>query len=231
MLSATREVGEQGVLLEHEAGAAVLGLDAADAVVDELAADADLAARRRRQAGGQAQQRRLAAPARPDEGDELVLGDGEVDAGDRVDGAERLARRRGRRGRRSLTGAAGGRRRPVEVPAEQGDGDEGDGDDRQGWQGGLLEARLRRQVVHPHRQRVEADRPQQVGDRQLLEGVDADEDRRGQHARAGQRQVDPAHAPTAAARRATGPTPSSPSAPARCPTRRPSCPGARKRIE
>ena len=86
-----REVREQGVLLEHEPGVAVLGLDAPGAVVDDVAADADLAGIGGGEPGGEAQQRRLAAPARPDEGDELVVGDREVDAGDGRGAAVRLA--------------------------------------------------------------------------------------------------------------------------------------------
>ena len=42
------------------------------------------------QPGGEAQQRRLAAAARADQGDQLVVGDREVDAGDRGRRAERL---------------------------------------------------------------------------------------------------------------------------------------------
>ena len=109
MLSATREVREQGVLLEHEAGVAVLGLDAPRAVVDDVAADADLARVGRGEAGGEAQQRRLAAAARPDEGDELVVGDRQVDVVDGGDAAERLADAHGRRGPGRVTDRQGAR--------------------------------------------------------------------------------------------------------------------------
>ena len=84
-------MGEQGVLLEHQPGPTVLGLDATHAVVDHLAADADRPLVDGLQPGGDAQQRRLPAPARPDQGDELVVGDGEIDAVDGGDAAVRLA--------------------------------------------------------------------------------------------------------------------------------------------
>ena len=105
MLPATREVREQGVLLEHEPGAPVLGLDAPRAVVDDVAADADLALVGGGQPGDDAQQRRLAAPARADERDQLVVGDGR--------GRRRPPRRRRpkalRTPRRSRTGLGHGR--------------------------------------------------------------------------------------------------------------------------
>ena len=81
---------EQGVLLEHEPDVALLGIDAARAVVDEPAADADLAAIGGGEPGDDAQQGRLPAPARPDEREQLAVGDVEVDVDQGARRSERL---------------------------------------------------------------------------------------------------------------------------------------------
>ena len=98
-----------------------------------LAVDPDVAGRRLDEVGDQPQQRRLAAPRRPDQADELAGRDGEVDVDERVDlagraGVEHLAgaRRPRPRARRSLIAApaTGGRlprRPPSRTPAPRPD--------------------------------------------------------------------------------------------------------------
>ena len=81
MFSPTVLVREERQRLEHQAGRPPVRRQ----VVDGRAADADVAGGRRLQPGEHAQQRRLARARRPDDGEELALGDVEVDA---VDGAE-----------------------------------------------------------------------------------------------------------------------------------------------
>ena len=69
------------VVLEHHGDVAVLRRH----VVDDVAADQDLAAGDVLEAGDHAQRRRLAAARRADQDDELVVGDVEVDAAHRLD--------------------------------------------------------------------------------------------------------------------------------------------------
>ena len=81
------------------------------------------------------------------------------------------------------------------------------GDDRQRRQRGLLEARLRRQVVDPDGQRVEADRAQQQAIGSSLRASTPTSTAAAIDAGARQRQVDPAEHPRGRAPRASGPTP------------------------
>ena len=82
-------VRKQRQRLEHHAGRPLVGRH----VVDALAAQQDVAGGRRLHAGQHAQQRRLAAARRADDGEELAFGDVEVDAVDGGEGAESLAQR------------------------------------------------------------------------------------------------------------------------------------------
>ena len=79
------------MFLEHQAGVPVLGIDPADAVVDDVVADADAAPVDVGEAGHEAQQRRLPATARTDDGQQLVAGDRQVEVVDGREAAERLA--------------------------------------------------------------------------------------------------------------------------------------------
>ena len=65
------EVRVQGVRLEHHGDVAILGFE----VVHDLAADAQLAGRDRLEPGDHPQRGRLAAAGRPDEHQELAVGD------------------------------------------------------------------------------------------------------------------------------------------------------------
>ncbi len=62
---------EQSVLLEHEADMAIFRISATMPVVDDRVVDADLAGIDRSQSGDEPQQRRLAAAAGSDEGEQL----------------------------------------------------------------------------------------------------------------------------------------------------------------
>ena len=75
------------IILEHHGDVAVLRV----ALVDDLAVDADLAARRLLQARDHAQDGALAAARWPDQHQKLLVGDIEVDAVDDRLRAERLA--------------------------------------------------------------------------------------------------------------------------------------------
>jgi hypothetical protein len=95
-------VREQGRRLEHEPDVA----DAGRQVGDVLVVEQDPAGRRLDEAGDHAQRRRLAAARRPEQGQELAIGD--VDA-DVVDGCRRAEALRDRvevddRHQRSVTG-------------------------------------------------------------------------------------------------------------------------------
>ena len=91
------------MLLEHESDVALLGVGAARAVLDEPATDAHLAAIGGGEPGDDAQQRRLAAPARSDEREQLAVGDVEIDVdqgprrSERLGDAGHLERTAGRR--------------------------------------------------------------------------------------------------------------------------------------
>ena len=74
------------VALEHHRDVAV----ARRQVRDRAAADSDVAARDLLEAGDHPQRRRLAAAGRADQDQELLVADGQVDAGDRPDVAEPL---------------------------------------------------------------------------------------------------------------------------------------------
>ena len=87
---AHRQVREQRVLLEHETHVALLGVGAARSVLDEPATDSDLAAIGGVEPGDDAQQRRLATPARPDEREQLAVGDVEIDIDQGARRSERL---------------------------------------------------------------------------------------------------------------------------------------------
>ena len=76
------------IVLEDHGDAAILGID----VVHRAALDAQFAARNVLEAGDHAQRRRLSAARRPEQDDELPLGDGEVDTLDGDDAAEGLAK-------------------------------------------------------------------------------------------------------------------------------------------
>ena len=76
MLSNTRHVRIERVVLEHHRDVAV----ARRHVVDDVAADPDLAAGDLLQPGDHAQRGGLAAAGRADQHDELLVGDLEVDA-------------------------------------------------------------------------------------------------------------------------------------------------------
>ena len=84
MFSYDRHVRVERVVLEHHGDVAVLRRH----VVDDVAADRDLAAGDLLEPGDHAQRRALAAARRADQHDELLVGDVEVDA------AHRLRRRR-----------------------------------------------------------------------------------------------------------------------------------------
>ena len=86
-----RQVGEQGMLLKDETCVAELRVDPADAVVDDGVADADRAGVDVGQSGDESQQRRLPASARPDDGNQLGVADGEVEVIDSENGPECLA--------------------------------------------------------------------------------------------------------------------------------------------
>ncbi len=66
------------VVLEHHGDVPVLGRH----VVDDVAADRDVATRDLLEAGDHAERRALAAAGRPDQHDELLVGDVEIDAAD-----------------------------------------------------------------------------------------------------------------------------------------------------
>ena len=87
MLSNTRHVRIQRVVLEHHRDVALGRLE----VVDDAAADRDLAAGDLLQPGDHAQQRALAAAGRPDDDDELAVGDLGVDAVDHLIGLRAVA--------------------------------------------------------------------------------------------------------------------------------------------
>src|ERR1044072_164229 len=76
---ADAHVGEQGVVLEDRVDRAVVGRHAPNILATEL----DRAAARCLEAGDHAQRRRLARAGRPQQGEELALGDLEVDSGNR----------------------------------------------------------------------------------------------------------------------------------------------------
>ena len=78
-LLAHRHVRKQRVVLEDHRGRPPLGRQ----VVDAAAADQDVAARDRLEAGDHAQRRRLAAARGAEEGDELALAHGQVEPDDR----------------------------------------------------------------------------------------------------------------------------------------------------
>ena len=82
-----RHVREQRIGLEDQPDVALLRRR----VGHVAAADEDAARRRPVEAGDQRQQRRLARAARPQDGDELALGDRQVDIVGRRDGAVALA--------------------------------------------------------------------------------------------------------------------------------------------
>ena len=86
MLLRDRHVRIERVVLEHHGDVAV----ARAHVVDDLAADLDLAVVGVLEAGDGAQQRALAAAGRADQHGELAVGDVEVDAAHRMHGAEAL---------------------------------------------------------------------------------------------------------------------------------------------
>ena len=77
---------EQGQRLEHHAGRALVG----GHIIDALAAQDDVARGRRLHAGQHADQGRLAGARRADDGEELAVGDVEIDAVDGVELAEGL---------------------------------------------------------------------------------------------------------------------------------------------
>ena len=79
---AHRPVREQRQRLEHHAGGALVG----GKIVDPYPAEQDVAAGRRIHARQHAQDRRLAGARRPDDGEELTLGNIEID---RIDGGMR----------------------------------------------------------------------------------------------------------------------------------------------
>ena len=81
-----RHVREQRVVLEHDAGAAARRRQ----MVDRFAVEQHAAFALRDEAGDDAQQRRLAAAARPEQRDELAAGKVELDAVDRGDIAEAM---------------------------------------------------------------------------------------------------------------------------------------------
>ena len=87
MFSNTVMCGIERVVLEHHGDVAIRGIE----LVDDRAADRDLARRDVLQAGDHAQQRALAAARGADEDDELAVGDVEVDAVHDRDLAIRLA--------------------------------------------------------------------------------------------------------------------------------------------
>ncbi len=74
------------VVLEHHRDVAILGRQ----VVDDLAADKDVAGGQFFEARDHAQRRRLAAARRPDQHDEFVVGNVEIDAAHRLDIVETL---------------------------------------------------------------------------------------------------------------------------------------------
>ena len=84
---ADREIGEDGVVLEHHAGVAAMRRQR----VDALAAETDLAGGEVGEAGDRAQQRGLAAARRPEQRKELAVLDLERHV---VDGAHRPERSR-----------------------------------------------------------------------------------------------------------------------------------------
>ena len=85
-LSATRQMREERVALEHEARIALprrLPRNVAPAKADLAGGWCD-------ETGDHAQRRRLAAPGRPEQHHELALPDVEIDVGDRAEIAVRL---------------------------------------------------------------------------------------------------------------------------------------------
>ena len=79
-------VRPERVALETHDGIAFVGAEVRDVAL----AEPDAAARRLVQAGDEAQERALAAPAGPEQEEQFAGGDGEVDVGQRDGAAERL---------------------------------------------------------------------------------------------------------------------------------------------
>ena len=94
-----RHVRVERVVLEDHGDVALLGRH----VVHDAAADADRALRDHLEPGDHAQRRRLAAPRRADEDDELLVLDGEIEGADRLGAVRGTPCRRRRARSRSST--------------------------------------------------------------------------------------------------------------------------------
>jgi hypothetical protein len=102
------EVGKERPLLGHVPDAPALGGEMEPTVVDDAAADGDDAAIRPLETGQEAQQGRLAAPRRSQDGGQGAFGDVEIEAPQHRLGAERLVQA----GDVQASGHAGGRASP-----------------------------------------------------------------------------------------------------------------------